>query len=166
MSEKRSKKRIVVLCLLLLVLAVTAINTVHVFRMADENPPAVPEKYSALSGADDASSSLPPLPPGQKWGTGPGWRSGVSALKDKNGGYTVSIVAVDSVGNNIPLNSFEADIRHPGATTPAITPLFQKDDKNNITAHVDFPSPGDWEVHVRMHRDLSTLEFSQRIEIK
>ncbi len=166
-----ARKKYVVLVILLLMLAAAIANFLFVNQAYDTS-------VQRLSEPPARDSGLVPPPAGPQAGTvtgsdiqtltykGPGWRGDVTLADSDGGSYKITIRASDLNDNTVPITSFEIDVRRPDSDKPILMPVFNQTGDGHFTATVQFPGKGDWEVRVRMHRELQTLEFARRFHIE
>lgn len=170
-----AKRKYIVLVLLLVMLAASIANFIFVNRAYDTSM----QRLSASSLQDNDRAAVPAHPVAGvagKPGTsadmqivsykGPGWRGDVTLKEVDGGSYLITVRASDLNDNTVPITSFEIDVRRPDSDKPMLMPVFNQTGDGHFTATVQFPGTGDWEVRVRMHRDLQTLEFARRFHIK
>jgi hypothetical protein len=95
------------------------------------------------------------------------WNASLSIDQSAAGGYDL-VVAVTARQTEAPApaDSVEIDIRRAGADGVEITPEIKQDSVGKYIAHADFPANGEWEVRVRIHRFLQTMEFTKKFTVK
>lgn len=100
--------------------------------------------------------------PARKWGPGPGWRGDINVKKGANGS-DITIDALDTKGNGVPLTSYEVTVYPSGNEKEPLPVTVERETGSRIKAHVKLPEKGEAIIRVRLHRERATLEFSQRI---
>ena len=162
-----ARRKPIVIILLLVFLAAVLANMFFVYHA-----------YHAAVTAINAAS--PPDTIGDEGGTGayglhgnaasggrshmePPWYGDMTIEKAAQGGYDLTVFATGP-GKGLPvaLTSFEVDVRRPDAEGSGLKLQFSDAENEKHAAHVDFPEKGDWEIRVRLHRDLQTFEFTRR----
>ncbi|TAL38904.1 MAG: hypothetical protein EPN97_03250 [Alphaproteobacteria bacterium] len=163
--SNRKFRLVTFILLLLLIAAIT--NTYFIFHAYqntfDEAPPAP-------KPAVDAVNSPPPVvlpgatkPPREFIAFD--WYGDAAVTRLEGGSYELTAQAYTR-GSRRPfdIDSLEIDARHVGQGG-SITPKLEKVSMGNFSGRVDFPSSGTWEVRVRMHHSVRTLEFTKIFEI-
>ena len=141
-------------------------NAVYVFRYAPVSVSGI-----GIEQTPDATPLHAGVPPefadhaeDWKYFSRPTWRGEVAYRKEDDGSYSFRVTTVDLRGPII-LTSQEAFVRKAEGgkeTKIALT----KGDHGNLIGNFTFPAAGEWVIRVRLGRQLETLEFSERIEIK
>ena len=157
------KFRLVTAILLLLIAAVVNIFFIyHAYDGAGQEPvqPAV------NAPRPREVSSPPPAHSTVKAFLDIRWYSDIVISRSRNGEYELSVLAYARGSRNpFPLDSVEVDVRRPGEDA-GMTPKLESPSPGVFTGRIDFPSQGTWEVRVRMHHGLQTLEFAKKFEIE
>ena len=100
-------------------------------------------------------------------GSGPGWRGEIKVTQREDGENEVTISPVNTGGGHKPLTSFQVYLRSvDGKEEQDITEKFAKDGAEGLKASLKGTPAGPWVLRIRLHRELSTLEFTQRIDLK
>jgi hypothetical protein len=164
-----AKKRPLVTVILLLLLVAAGINTVFVYRLYDDTVTAMERKAMITRTGEAIPSSNAAAPAAMSQlssSAGPDWYGDVSLVRSPQGGYDLTVTAGEA-RTRFPLaiTSFEVHARRLGADEADFTPTFTKVNDSKYVAHIDFPSPGEWEIHARLRRERGTFEFTRRFHV-
>jgi len=166
LARKKEKPRYLFIAFLLVLLAVTAGLTFFVFRNADNIVLPHGKQAGRWEDALPGKEERPSATSERAGETGPGWRGVASVSKLEEGGHRLVITPVDARTGTVPLTSFQVYLRGlKDEKEEDITALFAKDTRGNLTASLEGKGKGPWLLRARLHRELSTLEFTQRIDL-
>lgn len=163
-----SKRRFTPVTAILLLLLIAAIaNTYYVFHAYDGAMNSIDKPVGLTPAGQPAEPATARVLPGATAiDLVPNWHGEAALVKAPGGGYDVVVDALSNgVNANLPATSVEADIRRPGDKAATANPEFKMTSVGKFTAHVDLGS-GTWEVRVRIHRGLQTLEFAEKFDLK
>lgn len=149
---------------LLFMLALSAALTFFVFRIVSQQreimaDSPVPQDAAAKSGP---LSAVRHARGPEKFGNGPGWWGFVSFTRNTDSSLGVVIKPTDVRGNLVRLSSFQVFVQAPDGTEKEVTDAFKMDSDGNVAGTTSAVQDG--RLRIRLHRDLMTLEFTQRIE--
>lgn len=134
-------------------------NALYIFHFARDPGPAQNETAVTQQTPDKPSLMS------KKWGNGPGWYGVVKVVKAEDGFHEVTVEALDNEGNGVLLTSYEATLFRAGSESDPLPADFTRDPGNRIKARVRFPATGEWIISVKLHRERSTLVFSERFSV-
>lgn len=163
--SNRKFRLVTFILLLLLVAAIT--NTYFIFHAYrnsfDEAPPAPMPVVDVVTPPPSVVLPGATKPPREFIAFD--WYGDAAITRLAAGSYELTVQAY-ARGSRYPfdIDSLEIDARHAGQEG-SITPKLEKVSMGNFSGRVDFPSSGTWEVRVRMHHSVRTLEFTKILEI-
>lgn len=150
---------LVVMLVISLCMAVFSYHLTH-----DPGNPANTTQIVGESGVAVATDAAPAPMPARKWDNGPDWRGQVTVKKAEDGsGSDIIVDALDKRGFGVALTSFDIVIYPPGKEKEPLPATFEQEAPNRIKGHIKLPAKGEVIMRVRLHRDNSTMEFSERI---
>ncbi|MEZ0226612.1 MAG: FixH family protein [Alphaproteobacteria bacterium] len=161
------KFSLVTAILLLLLIAATANMFIvyHAFNRSLEEQTSPSE-----TGTHMPFYSNQPLDTGPAVATGKqsayfDWNGDLTLAKSPAGGYDIVVmVTIRRTETPVPADSVEMDASRPGEA--GITPELKQLAPGKYVAHVDFPETGEWEIRLRIHRGLQTIEFAKKFTIQ
>lgn len=146
---------------LAVMLVVSLVNAVYIHKLTGQRA----AKDAAPLEVGESGHAVTPgvIPaPARKASPGPGWRGDIK-IENGTSGSDITIDAIDTEGNGVSLTSYEVTVYLPGQEKEPLPVTVEKLTGSRLKAHVKLPEKGEAVIRVRLHRDLSTLEFSQRI---
>ena len=158
-----------VTALLLLLLIAAIMNLLFIYHAFNEDSaPASPGGAPVLARQSSVPGSEPRSAPpsGSPVSFAPSWRGDAVMVKSPQGGYDLVVEALGNGGDALPSTAAEVDIRRPGAAAAEQSPSLEMVSVGKFVAHVDLPESGTWEVRIRIHRGLQTLEFAEKFDLK
>lgn len=163
----RNRKFSLVTAILLLLLIAAIANTYIIFHADDSaidasaKPDTIPSGVSRHGApAGSFSATAPP------WEfIAFSWYGDVTLVRLKDGRYELEAQAYQRGGRSpFQIDSVEIDIRRPGSDG-GFSPKLDPAAVGKFTGRVDFPASGTWEVRVRMHQGVQTLEFGKKFDL-
>lgn len=163
----RNRKFSLVTAILLLLLAAAVINIFFIYRAYNrteqEPAPEAPVSETARSHRSSPSSAPPRSFPGMFVSIS--WYADVTISRSGTGKYELYVLAYERGSRRpFPIDSVEVYVRRPGEEK-GFTPALKSSSAGKFIGPIDFPSGGSWEVHLRMHRGLQTLDVTKKFEI-
>jgi hypothetical protein len=159
------KFRLVTFILLLLLMAAIT-NTYFIFHAYKPTFDAPPAPKPPLNTAGPYPTPIDPPATRPPWEPlAFDWYGDAAITRLAGESYELTVQAYTR-GSRRPyaIDSLEIEAR-PVGREGSVAPKLEKISAGNYSGRVDFPSGGTWEVRVRMHHGVRTLEFTKKFEI-
>lgn len=165
LDGKKVKPRRFFLAFLLVLLVVSACLTFFVYRYSEVFFIADGTSARRRSGMTVNSHGYKKTDIAQN-SSALGWRGVVSVTAEDNAVSEITIAPTTITNQRVFLTSFQIYLRSPdGKNEEDITSRFSKDASGVIRGKMEGKPAGPWLLRIRLHTDLSTLEFTERIAL-